>query len=447
MDFDQALRYMSGLRRFGIKLGNERMSALLERIGNPQQCYDIAHVTGTKGKGSTTALIAAIVSAHGYRTGAYFSPYVYDVRERVQVDGELIPREAMARIVTDLEPIVDSLAAGPMGQVTEFELKTAIGFRHFADETARYAAIEVGMGGRLDATNVVDPVVSVITNVGLDHTDVLGHTHEEIAFEKAGIVKDGKPLVTAVDHPGALEVILAEADRHKSTVVRVSGSPETCRGLQTYWDGSLDCFRIVTPRAEYRDLSLRLVGSYQRLNAACAVAAAEELAVSGGWMLDEATVRRALASVTLPGRFAVLRSRPLVVADGAHNAMSAKALADEVRRCRYDRLIMVVGMLRGHEPESFLRETAPLADVVIATAPQWRRAEDAEVIAQAARAYCTDVRVINQVRQAARVAVGMATAHDMVLITGSFYTVGEAPPEAIFTDDGSDAGDNGSVVG
>ncbi len=420
---------MSQLRRLGVKLGNERMEELLRRVGDPHRRYAVAHITGTKGKGSTTAMIAAILTAHGLRTGGYFSPYVYDLRERIQLDGEPIGKRDFARLVARLMPHIAAIGDGPSGAVTEFELKTAVGFLYFAEKRADAAAVEVGIGGRLDATNVVLPLV--ITNVGLDHTDVLGSTIDAIAFEKAGIVKPGAPVITASEAPEALRVIRARA--RKVGVPMLTVANDSARsGADIRWCGDASGFDVITPQRRYEDLVLSMRGRYQCVNAACAIAAAEVMTASLGIETRPEAVRSALATVALPGRFAILSEAPLVIADGAHNAMAAQALAEELQRIRRGRLTIVVGMLRGHDARSFLQELAPQADRVIATQPLWRRAQDATVIAAAAREFCDDVRLTRTPLEAAREALRRSGPEDTVLLTGSFYLVGDVPPSRLF---------------
>ncbi len=462
MDFDDALHYMEGLLRFGWKLGNERFEALCARLDSPQDKYAIVHIAGTKGKGSTTALAAAILREAGCKVGAYFSPYVYDVCERVQVDGELIPREDFARLVTTIRPHIESLALTELGQTTEFELKTLIGFLYFAECGVDIACIEVGLGGRLDATNLVKPTVTVITNIGLDHTAQLGDTHALIAGEKAGIIKCGIPCYTATDHPEALAVIERIAEQQSAPLIRVvradisdpaqnsAQNASEKNELSVRWNVeetrqaiANDTPRseihtgpvtIVTPTRRYEKMTMCMGGLYQRSNAACAVAAVEYALGALGRELPEAAVRTALATTTLPGRLTVLEKpgMPLVVLDGAHNEMAALALAGPVAALReqhnISRLLVVVGMLNGHAPEGVLAALLPGATRVYVCQPQWKRAQPAEEVAAVARNYADNVSIIHSVPDAVRAALDDATLQDMVLITGSFYTVGEVPP-------------------
>ncbi len=433
MNYDQALAYMQGLRTFGIKLGNERFEALMARLGDPHRRYGVAHVAGTKGKGSTTAMIAAILHAHGFRVGGYYSPYVYDVRERVQVDGEMISRDDFARLITQIVPHVDALNATPLGQTTEFELKTALGFTYFAERAVDFAAVEVGLGGRLDATNVVTPLVSVITNIGLDHTQVLGGTYAKIAAEKAGIVKPGIPLVTATDKPSAFEVIRQAAFERNAPFLRVvAGEPDRHpEPDEIHWFPMDDTFTVRTPERDYTQLHLRLGGDYQRRNAACAIGAIETMAHRRRFTVDIEAVREGLLIAYLPGRLEIVRRNPLVILDGAHNTLAARALASEILHLPHRRLLLVIGMASGHEPKGVLKALAPLAAHIYATQPTCARGLSAEEIAHVARDYSPEVTIVTPPLAAARAALEQAAPDDLVLVTGSFYTVGDVSPEAL----------------
>lgn len=454
MDFEEAIAYMSSLLRFGWKLGLDRFEALCERLGNPHRRYRVIHITGTKGKGSTTAMAAAILQEAGYRVGGYYSPYVYDPCERVILNGEKIPREDFARLVTHIRPYIEELACSPHGQTTEFELKTALGFCYFAEQKVDWACVEVGLGGRLDATNIVQPDATVITNIGLDHMHILGDTHAKIAAEKAGIIKCGIPCFTATDHPDALEVIQRTALQKEAPLARVlpgKASHPTYDPTRVIWqlevsEGASDlekqtaCVTIATPNRLYTELEVRMDGIYQRANAACAVAAVESALLRQGVQLDEEAVRRGLARCTLPGRMEVtkLTNQRVLVRDGAHNGMAAQSLLGPVdaiyRRENLKRILFVTGMLSGHDPDEVLSLFAAKAAHVYCSQPDWKRALPKEQVAEVARRYCSSVTMHPTVRDALQAALDDSRAGDLILVTGSFYTVGEARVEEIAGD-------------
>jgi dihydrofolate synthase/folylpolyglutamate synthase len=439
-EYKSAVDYLHGLTAFGMKLGLERFAALCERLGDPQKKLKCVHVAGTNGKGSTTAMIVSILRSAGYHVGAYFSPYVYDVRERVQVDGDLIEEDALVRLVDVIRPHVSALAETDFGHPTEFEVKTALAFLYFVEQKVDFAVLEVGMGGRLDATNIVNPLVSVITNVTIDHTEHLGNTVREIAGEKAGIIKENGHLITAATDSDALDVIRRICEERGSDLWLVNcvdgaGDQFEIRPVEAGCDmgemkpGSQDAeaFAVRGVNRCYPGLMVRLKGAFQFVNAATAIGAVEALEKKG-FEVGEASIREGLKSAYLPGRMEVLRRDPILLIDGAHNLDGACQVAAALEnQFKYEKLILVMGMVSGHSIENVVGTLARLADKFIATASSSPRAACADTIAAVARMYCTDVTVVTPVSEAVDRALELAGPRDLICVTGSFYTIGEVP--------------------
>ena len=416
--------YFGSLREFAPKTDRERFRALLSLLGDPHQGLKYLHVAGTNGKGSTVTFLASVLREAGYRVGAYLSPFVWDVRERWQINGELIPEAELIAQVDAIRPHVETLTGTEHGQITEFEMKTAVAFRWFAQKKVDFAVIEVGIGGRLDSTNVIaPPLVSVITTIGWDHQLLLGDTLGKIAGEKAGIIKRGSlACVTAVEDDEPLGVIREVANHEGVPLIRVG-------------DAEADAMR---------PFELTLHGAFQLRNAACAAAALRVLQENGAATVPATALRDGLRKATLPGRFDLIRrhvegtenrSVPVVL-DVAHNVDAAKVLADALRKefGAGRRATLVVGMSKSHEPLPFLAELAPLARRVVAVAPRFRPKPTSEV-ADAARSLGLPVTVAKSVSEGlkagARDALHDSSSGDgaddggYVVVTGSFYTVGE----------------------
>lgn len=445
MTYEEALAYMDRLSLLGWQPGLERFTEFCERLGNPQDGFRSVHVAGTNGKGSTTAMIAAILQCAGFRTGMYVSPYVYDLRERVQINGCMIPKGDFARIVEAVAPLAEELAESEFGHPTEFEVKTAVAFLYFAEQKVDFAVLEVGLGGRLDATNIVTPMVSAITTIGLDHTDRLGATIAEIAYEKAGIVKENGRLVTAVTAPDAFEVIRRVCRERNSELRQVSQIDDAGSRFEIHaigvkdppsWGRPLPGRRpprltVEGMRRTYTGLEVGMLGEFQYVNASTAVGVVETLA-DAGICVPESAVRAGLRVASMPGRLEVIRREPGVVLDGAHNPAAAAALLAAARaQFEYERLILVMGMVKGHAVEDVVGILAPAADRVIATASSSSRAVPAESVAEAARCHSESVEVVDSVPAALERALSLATPRDLILVTGSFYVVGEVPRSGV----------------
>jgi dihydrofolate synthase/folylpolyglutamate synthase len=406
----------------------QRMTLLLDRLGNPHLAVPTVHVAGTKGKGSTAAMITSILTAQGYRTGLYTSPALHSVTERIRVGLEPIARPDFAALVDRIWPDAEWVAEqGGHGEVTFFEFITAMAFLHFAQTGADFQVIEVGLGGRLDATNVVAPAVSVITPIMLDHVAVLGDTVELIAAEKAGIIKQGVPVVTAPQVPAALDVFVRVAAESGAGLIRV-GEEVSWEERETGPDGQ--SFEIKGRRDVYR-VWTRLIGDFQQENAATAVAAVETLA-EGGTAVSSKSVVDGLAAVEWPGRLQVLSDRgPTVVVDGAHNPESMRRLVSEVERhFEFDRLHIVFGATAGHNAEGMLAEMAHLSPFVMPVQSRHPKAAAVNSIATVARERGLSVRRgPGTVGEVVRRAIGEAGERDLVLATGSLSVVAEVIEE------------------
>lgn len=414
-ELDRCLNRLFGLRRFGIRLGLRTIRTLLARLGDPQRRYETIHIAGTNGKGSVAAGIAAVLRCSGYRVGLYTSPHLVRFNERIQVDGEPVGDGEILALYRRVEEALPAVSREP----TFFEFATAMAFDAFARAGVEWAVIETGMGGRLDATNVLTPRLAVVTNVSLEHREYLGKTIAEIAAEKAGIVKRGRPVVTGIRQASAWEVLCRTAARRAAPVYRLGRDFRVRRTGPGRFDyrGIRCCLRGLQPG---------LPGEHQIVNAALVAAACELLMPRAGRITEE-SLRAGIAATRWPGRLERARARPLVLLDGAHNLDASRALARHLREAFPGRpLTLVVGILDDKPYRAMLRHLAPLAARVIATRPATPRALPAERIAAEASRHAPRVEVRPTVAEALGDALRTVPEGGLVLVAGSLYVVGEA---------------------
>jgi dihydrofolate synthase / folylpolyglutamate synthase len=398
----------------------DRIRAWCRLLGDPERSCPVVHITGTNGKGSTAKILTELLMADGLSVGTYTSPNLSRVNERLARNGEPIDDHELAEVLgalAILEPLIPE-------RTTRFELLTAAAFRWFADSPVDVAVIEVGLGGRWDATNVVEPDVAVITNVSYDHVEILGPTLVDIASEKAGIIKPGCRVVVGETAPGLLEVFTAAADEHGAAETWVRGAEFDCVASQVAVGGRLLDLR--TPGARYPEVFLSLHGAHQGDNAACALAAAE--AFFGAPLAPE-VVEAALGSVRVPGRMEIVGRAPVIVLDGAHNVAGAQALARALvaELAPADDTVVLIGMLQGRDPSAMLEALGPagVRTVVACTAPS-PRALPAASIAEAARALGFQALAADTVVDGLTLARARLSPTGTLIVTGSLYVVADA---------------------
>ncbi len=410
----------------GIKPGLERIAALLERLGHPERAYAVIHVAGTNGKGSVCAMMESILRAAGLRTGLYTSPHLVRFHERIRVNGEPVGDEALARVLHDVRAQAEALEAqAPAAQgATFFEIATAMAFEQFRRDGVQVAVVETGMGGRWDATNVVRPVVAVLTPIGLDHAEYLGSTLTAIAGEKCGIIKAGRPVVSGVEDPEAAAVVQAAAEAARAPLIPARGQVSVRRGAQ-----DLDGQRVQVETADGLRVTatLALLGAHQLGNTAMAVAAVEAFAGALGVELPPAAYRKGLETVRWPARLQVLEREPPMVLDGAHNPHGARALAAALGELRGRRPVaLVCGLLADKDAAGVLQALAPVA------ARAWmvplhhaggRAPAELAALARTAGLQATDAATLAAALDEAR--AWAAAQGGMVCIAGSLYLAGE----------------------
>ncbi|MFB3882599.1 MAG: folylpolyglutamate synthase/dihydrofolate synthase family protein [Armatimonadota bacterium] len=403
----------------------DRMIHMLREVGDPHLGLRVVHIAGTKGKGSTSAMAASILTAAGHRTGLYTSPHLVSFRERVRVNGRCIAEADVVRLVEQVRPIVESMREREIGLPSFFDAYTLIALLHFAQQDVAVAVLETGLGGRLDATNVVHPIACGITRIGIDHTMELGDTLSQIAWEKAGIIKPGVAVVSAPQLP-EVTAVLEEACLERGAQLLMVGAhgPKVTNVRSEGTDRQL--FTIEGMDGLYRGLACPLLGAYQAENAAVAIGLAE-VSARQGIEVTEAAIRMGIESVRWPGRFQIVGRHPYVILDGAHDELSARALADTVRTLFSGRrVLLVLGVHRDKDAKAISRELCPIADRVIATTSSSPRALPADELQRVAFPRARHTSAFTPVSLAIREALGAATPDDVILVTGSLYVVGEA---------------------
>jgi len=421
MNYQKVIDYIYNLRRFGdMKLGLERIEFLLEKVGNPERKLKVVHVGGTNGKGSTVAMITSILQSAGFKVGMYTSPHLSSYTERIVVNNQKISEEDIIRLFTEFKPIIDEMIAKG-NQPTFPEVTTAMAFKHFFDRGVDYAVIEVGIGGRLDATNVVNPFVTVITNIGLEHTDILGNSIEEIAREKAGIIKEGVPLITATEEEKAFSVFKKICEEKNCEIFRVN---KDAKYERKGFDLDGQKFDVNIFGEELKDLFIPLLGEYQVVNASTAVAAVKLLKEK----IDGGEIREGLKNVKWPGRLEVVQKEPLVVLDCAKDPLAMRKLVDSVKKdFRYRKLTAVVSISKDKKIGLMIQRLAEVVDeFVFAKHKVQNRAVDIEILEKEAEKYSKSSITIEDVREAVRKTIDSSEKEDMVLVTGSIFTVAEA---------------------
>ena len=422
MKYQEAMKYITEVGNFGSNYGLERTYKLLELLDNPQDKLKIIHVAGTNGKGSTTAMITSMLKGCGYKVGMYTSPFLEEFEERIQINGENIPKEKLAQLITKIKYAVDKVIEEGYNHPTEFEIITVLMFLYFATEEVDFAVVEVGLGGRLDSTNVITPILSVITSISFDHTNLLGNTLEEIATEKAGIIKSCIPTVIYPQEEMAERVISSKCQELDSKLYKIN--KEDAKLINIIKEDKIYQQVKVKLDDEY-DVKLPLLGEHQILNLAVALKALEVIKDKAPKLNMESIVK-SIATVRWNGRLEIMSNSPYVVIDGAHNIQGITQLDKNIKKYfEYKDMYLILGILADKDVEDMVKVITPKAKKVFTVTPNSMRAETAEELMNEVKKYNESCEAYNDYKNAFEDALKLCKKDDLLLISGSLYMIGE----------------------
>ena len=423
--YQEALEWIHARLKLGIKPGLKRMEWMMQKLGNPEKSLKTVHIGGTNGKGSTVTFLRSILQAGGYTVGTFTSPYIEQFNERISVNGKPISDDELVRLTNVILPLADELEETELGGPTEFEVITAMSFYYFAHiHPVDIVIYEVGLGGRLDSTNIIKPLLSIITNIGLDHTAILGNSYSEIAFEKAGIIKKGTPVFSAVQQEDARKVIMDKADEMAAPLFLLNRDFSICSHSALEHG---EKFSLQTAWKKWIDIEISMIGSHQTENASLAVVAADFLSRCASFPLVEEVMRNGLKSAYWPGRFEVVSNDPLVVVDGAHNDEGIKALVEVLTsRFRNRTIRLIFTALKDKKLDQMIASLDQVADEIVFVSFEFPRASTA---AELSNLSCSPNKAANEDWQSAiRQQIEKIGNNDLLVITGSLYFISIVKP-------------------
>ncbi|WP_411680465.1 bifunctional folylpolyglutamate synthase/dihydrofolate synthase [Clostridium thailandense] len=437
MNYQETMDYINNTAKFGINLGLGKTEKILELLGNPHKGLKCIHLAGTNGKGSTTAMITKILMNAGYKVGMYTSPYLEVFEERIQINGENISKKDLSEVVTEVLEAIKKVIELGYEQPTEFEIITCAMFYYFYKNNVDFAVIEVGLGGKLDSTNVIEAfsstsgggvLASVIASISYDHMHILGDTLEKIAYEKAGIIKDGVPVIMYPQQKEAEEVIEKVCEEKGCKLIKVPNNCveylESNNKIDKYSITYNQSIRLRTNDNVY-DIELALLGTHQLLNCATAVFVVEEL-TKRNINIKKDDILNGLKQVKWIGRLEIMKNKPLVIIDGAHNIDGITKLRENVELYfKYNKMVLILGILADKEVDKMVKTIAPLAERIIAVTPNSDRAETAEELKNIIKEHDVRCEAVENYKDAYKLALSYCEEDDLLLISGSLYMIGD----------------------